>query len=180
MTAATAATRAQVIAAVLAASACAEGAEEVGGANAGRFVERVQARTGNRRGDPWCASWVFDVGERMATALGYVWPLPRTASCDALLRAARARGLLRAVPTAGDVFLVLRTDTDAIHTGFVVSVPAGQGHGFVTREGNTNPTGGREGYGVFRRQRGHSADRTRYAFIHWPAALVATAPTGAR
>lgn len=146
---------------VLRATAVTEGIEEVGGANRGRAVERIQKRTGNRAGDAWCASYVADVGSAM---LREQWPLPRTASCDHLLEHARKRGMLSPQPLPGAVFLVMKTPTDAIHTGFVTELLE---DGFATIEGNTNPAGGREGYGVFRRKRGHRDDRAKYAFIHW-------------
>lgn len=156
------------VAAVLRGAGRAEGVQEVGGVNAGLAVERILQRTGNRRGDAWCASWVYDVGEGM---LQVYWPLPRTASCDVLLAYARRRGLLSDVPKPGDVFLLLRAADDAIHTGFVTAVNAATGQ-FRTIEGNTNAGGSRDGYAVMRRERGGSGDSAirrgyTYAFIRW-------------
>lgn len=161
---------------VLGAAALMEGIVEVGGANAGHAVERIQKRTGNRKGDAWCASYVAEAG---AAFLARRWPLVLSGSCDDLLRQARKEGWLKDGPPAiGDVFLVMRTKTDAIHTGFVTGIsretPGRGPHtvAFDTIEGNTNPAGGREGYGVFRRVRGDADDRALkaglwYAFIHW-------------
>lgn len=121
--------------------------KEASGANDGPWVEAIQRVTGNRRGDPWCASFV-------AFVLGMAYrgknPLPATASCDVLLEWARKGGRLVDEPEPGDVFLVMRTPTDAVHTGFVTRVtPEVVG----TIEGNTGPGGTREGWGVFARER---------------------------
>lgn len=45
------------------------------GVNAGPYVERVQKRTGNKKGDAWCASYVIDVG---VCALGGMFPVIRS------------------------------------------------------------------------------------------------------
>lgn len=119
--------------------------------NDGPWVEAIQRVTGNRRGDPWCASYVSAV---LALAYGGAPPLPATASCDELLRHARRDGRLTSDPEAGDVFLVMRdgvlSGTDAIHTGFVTDVTL---DAVRTIEGNTNAGGSREGWGVFERVR---------------------------
>jgi hypothetical protein len=117
--------------------------------NDGAWVEAIQRVTGNKKGDAWCASYVSVV-----LALYYggpkKTPLPMTASCDVLLEHARKKKWLTHVPQADDVFLVMKSPTDAIHTGFVTSVdPTGIG----TIEGNTNDDGSRDGYGVFERRR---------------------------
>lgn len=116
-------------------------------ANDGPWVEAIQRVTGNRRGDPWCASFV-------AFVLGIAYqgknPLPATASCDRLLEHARARALLVTDPEPGDVFLVMKTPTDAVHTGFVTAVSP---VAVKTIEGNTNNDGSRDGWGVFARER---------------------------
>lgn len=168
-----------VVDAVLLVAEAMDGIEEAPGhRNSGRAVERIQRRTGNKRGDAWCASYVAEAGAR---ALGRRWPLPLTASCDELLKAARALGVVADHPLRGDVFLVMRTKDDAIHTGFVTKpLPAGPGAAtrtaFATVEGNTNPGGGREGYGVFPRTRGEPGDPSlragyTYLFVRWPAVV---------
>lgn len=139
--------------------------EQPAGSNAGQMVEAILASTGNSKGAPWCAAAVYFVGSRV---LGKDWPLPKTASCDILLEFARRNKLLVASPKRGDVFLILKTDTDAVHTGFVLDCfPQGK---FTTREGNTSdPTkpSTREGWGFFERTRGGPDDPTHYAFIRW-------------
>lgn len=133
--------------------------------NRGRFIEAMQFFTGGRAGDPWCADLVYYVG---AHVLGSVrWPLPRTGSCDEVLRFARARGILRERPARGHVFLVLKSETDAVHAGFVDGVF--DDASWRSREGNSNELGAREGIGVYANTRGTSVDTRRYVFVDWPA-----------
>lgn len=151
-----------------------EGAEEVGGDNMGRWVKRVLARVGLPAGNPWCAALVYDVGEGM---LGDHWTLPRTGSCDVLLEHARKRGILVDTPAVGDVFLLMRKEYDAIHTGAVTALL--EGGAFKTIEGNTNDDGSANGYCVLRRDRGGAVDRVLkrgyyYRFIRWHAPVGAT------
>ena len=120
---------------------------ETTGKNDGPWVEAIQRTTGNKKGDPWCASfvnWVLDIAYRDMN------PLPATASCDVLLEFARKNQLLTNTPQPGDVFLVMRTKNDAIHTGIVTEVRADT---IRTIEGNTNREGAREGNGVWARER---------------------------
>ena len=120
---------------------------ETTGKNDGPWVEAIQRTTGNKKGDPWCASfvnWVLDIAYRDMN------PLPATASCDVLLEYARKNQLLTSAPQPGDVFLVMRTKNDAIHTGIVTEVKADT---VKTIEGNTNREGAREGNGVWASER---------------------------
>jgi len=119
------------------------------GSNRGKRVEAMLRNTGLGGGYPWCAAAVATWG---IEALGKAWPVPHTADCDALLTWARRRGCLkRTDPQPGDIFLVLKSETDAIHTGIVVQ---GLANGQVlTWEGNTNNDGSREGYRVCQRRR---------------------------
>ena len=120
---------------------------ETTGKNDGPWVEAIQRTTGNKKGDPWCASfvnWVLDIAYRDMN------PLPATASCDVLLEFARKNQLLTNTPQPGDVFLVMRTKNDAIHTGIVTEVKADT---VKTIEGTTNREGAREGNGVWARER---------------------------
>lgn len=137
-----------------------EGIQEVGGQNRGRAVEIIQKFTGNGPGDAWCASFVARCGKQM---LGSDWKLPKTASCDVLLRFAQKNDVLFDKPERGAVFLRMRTPTDAIHTGFVEAIVSATE--WTAWEGNTNPHGGREGFGVFRRTRGK--EKPPYKFIYW-------------
>ena len=121
--------------------------KEATGANDGPWVEAVQRTTGNRRGDAWCASWVNFV---LQIAYSGRSPLPVTASCDVILEWARKHNRIVETPEPGDVFLVMRTPTDAVHTGFVSRETPST---VLTMEGNTNGGGSREGWGVFARER---------------------------
>lgn len=120
---------------------------ETTGKNDGPWVEAIQRTTGNKKGDPWCASFVNFV---LDIAYRDLNPLPSTASCDVLLEFAKKRGLLTDKPVPGDVFLVMNTPTDATHTGIVTEVFADR---VATIEGNTNRQGAREGNGVWARER---------------------------
>lgn len=127
--------------------------------NRGARVEALQRWSGGAPGQPWCAylvAFVLDIAFEGKS------PLPRTGSCDVLLETATRHGWLVPDPEAGDVFLVLKTPTDAVHTGFVTEV---LGDGTVrTLEGNTNDDGSRDGYGVFERVRPlHTL-----SYIHYP------------
>lgn len=135
--------------------------------NRGRFVDSIIEYAGGHPPESWCASFVYYCGR---IALGSAWPLPKTRSCDVLLEFARANRLLvtSPVPQRGDVFLVLNSDTDAHHTGFVESLRPDLGpQAFGTLEGNTNTDGSSNGIGVFRNVRNKVPGRTRYAFIRW-------------
>lgn len=137
------------------------------GSNRGPGVDDMLRACNTDVGQPWCAAFVGYVGRTM---LGSAWPLPVSASCDELLRSARARGLVLppgALPERGDVFLRLRSDTDADHTGFVTGLGA-EGT-FLSIEGNGNAEGGREGLGVVSNTRKLNG-ATRYAFVRWTAA----------
>jgi hypothetical protein len=121
--------------------------KETTGANDGPWVEAIQRITGNKKGDPWCASFVAFV---LNIAYKGKNPLPNTASCDVLLHTARRTGRITTEPAPGDLFLVMKDPNDAIHTGIVTAVSP---VAVKTIEGNTNSGGAREGWGVFARER---------------------------
>lgn len=141
-------------------------AEEPPGSNAGNEIEAIQRSTGNKRGDPWCASAVSLVGRTM---LETGWPVPNTASCDVMLEWARKFGRLRETPELGALFLVMKSVRDATHVGVVES--AFTGGSFRTLEGNAaDPTkpATREGTGAFEgRVRGTHNDLNKYLFVWW-------------
>jgi len=118
--------------------------------NAGPYVERVQRRTGNAKGDAWCASQVTDWG---VLAFGDAWPVRRTASCAQMGAWAASTGCLVEGPAhVGDLFLIWFPKLGRFaHVGLVTGVHA-DGR-ISTREGNTSGAGSREGWMV--------ADRTR-------------------
>lgn len=113
-------------------------------------------------GLPWCAAFVGQMGRQ---ALGHAWPVPRTASCAAIAAWAQetGRGLLTA-PVVGGLFLLWEAGLTPARFGHVGIVETVDATGFGSLEGNTNPGGSREGYGVFRRRR--LLDRTT-RFVRW-------------
>lgn len=130
--------------------------------NAGRWVEAIQRTGGCKKGDPWCAAFVSFV---LGIAFRDRPPLPYTASCDELLKSARRWGWDTDAPQAGDVFLVMKSKDDAIHTGFVTAV---EGALFRTIEGNASDPekpATREGWGVYERARQNTPGK--YVFIHY-------------
>lgn len=136
--------------------------EEPYGSNAGRWVEAMQRVANGEKSDPWCAAYVSFV---LGVAYKGRSPLPYTESCDEMLRAGIRWEWISDRPQVGDVFLVMRNPTDAIHTGFVTSVG---GNFFGTIEGNaSNPDqpATREGWGVFRRKREWKPEK--YKFIRY-------------
>lgn len=129
------------------------------GPNRGQVVEEYQHTTGNSKGDPWCASFVSWCGK---SALEADWPLVLSASCQALYEDAKKKGLVADHPRKGDVFVLWFPSLGRYaHTGLV---EAAVGKSIVTIEGNSNPSGGREGYGCFRRKR---AVDDGLRFIRW-------------
>lgn len=99
-------------------------------------------------GSPWCAAFVWSMGKQ---AVGVSWPVPRTGRVQDMVDWARPLNIIHEHPRLGDlVVLYFRSLSRYAHVGIVTAV-----HGDVcdTIEGNTNPSGGREGYGVFRRTR---------------------------
>lgn len=109
---------------------------EHGGPNAGVWVSTIQKVTGNAPPDSWCASFVSLC---LGLATGGNSPLPRTASCDVLLEAARGGGWLTDTPSVGDLFLRLNSPTDAHHTGFITRVDDDGTIGTIA--GNTSEDG---------------------------------------
>lgn len=158
-------TPADAITIFLKVAAATEGACEVG-ANAGPYVERVLKRTGNRKGDPWCAAQVTDWG---VIALGEQWPVKRSASVQQIAEWAQAKGVRYAVTMArpGDLFIIWFASLRRFaHIGVVTGVKDGK---VETIEGNTNAAGGREGWLVARKTRTlSSADR----ILRWTEAFV--------
>ncbi len=107
---------------------------------------------------PWCCSiavtWVPEFYPTI--------PILMTADCDALLAHGRNEKIIFKKPKVGDIFLRLASRFDANHAGLVTSDE------FDTIEGNTNPGGSREGYGVFERKRPITDS---YVFYRWAELL---------
>lgn len=128
---------------------------ERGGNNRGADVERLLTQVGRPPGDPWCAAYVYDAFRRACELIGGVPnPCPKTASVFRLWE--RAPAEFRAKdPLPGDVFVYLGAGGKG-HTGIVTDVT---GTHLITVDGNTqreydpNDPAGRDGGGVWRRQR---------------------------
>ena len=142
------------------------------GSNGGLEVEAYLRSTGLGKGNPWCAAFVNwciqEIGKQHNMDIAW----PKTASCDVILTFARRHDILFAQPEAGDVFLVMATQSDATHTGFVASVEGGK---FRTFEGNSNDEGSREGYEVASNNRPLTS---RFRFVRWGNLLPDAAPAG--
>lgn len=136
------------------------GVVEEGGPNCGKQVAEYLAATHCPPGLPWCAAFVAWCGLHS----GVPWPLAPVPGCMSLYADAKAKGLIAASPETGAVFLLWFPSLSRYaHTGFLEATGPTPGT-WTTIEGNTNPAGGREGYGVFRRTRRFGP---RDAFVHW-------------
>ncbi|MCP5158607.1 MAG: CHAP domain-containing protein [Gammaproteobacteria bacterium] len=135
--------------------------EDPPGSNRGARVEEYLASTGLAGGYPWCAAFVYWCFAQAARELGADNPCINTAGVlDHWNRAGQAgiRRITHAQAEAdplliqpGMIFILDTGDPGgAGHTGLVERVEGGK---LVTIEGNTNQAGGREGIGVFRRDR---------------------------
>jgi len=134
---------------------------EVGGDNRGPWV-RIYLDGHEGPGWRWCAGFVTFVMKQACMELGQSFPVEGSYSCDSLAYQAKHAGLF--VPGAelesgsaswadlgsAQIFLVRKTSTDWVHTGFSF---AGANTVFSTIEGNTNEDGSANGYEVARRTR---------------------------
>jgi hypothetical protein len=171
---------------VIAAAESLVGTREEGGDNRGPMIETFLRGVNQPPGTPWAAAFVHHVGfwSHFAPDVAVSsWPLPPTASCDALATFAKEHEILRNEPVAGDVFLIWHPPiAQFAHTGIVVRVGArgvlDGGTKWIdsdTIEGNSDAGEGRviggEMTGVVRRLRRFyppgdeqsAGDR----FIHW-------------
>jgi hypothetical protein len=117
---------------------------EVGGSNRGPWVRLYMK---GQEDQPWCAGFVTFILSQAAEAMGASMPIAGSLSCDQLAAQGKQANLLvgKEALRAGSIFLVRKTDTDWVHTGFVTEVKPDL---FRTVEGNTNDDGVREGYEV--------------------------------
>jgi lysozyme family protein len=135
--------------------------EDPPGSNRGTKVEAYLASVGLGGGHPWCAAFVYWCFEQAAKELGIDNPCIKTAGVLDHWSSARKQGIrcithiqashdpLMVQP--GMIFVIDTGDPGgAGHTGLVERVDGGK---LVTIEGNTNNKGGREGIGVFRRNK---------------------------
>jgi hypothetical protein len=116
--------------------------------------------TGVPIGLPWCAAYVTGVGRQ---ALGHAWPVIFSASVQRIVDWAISKDVLQDTPVKGDLFVIYFSRLKRFgHIGIVTDI--GQAGSIKTIEGNTNPGGSRDGWGVFKRDRKVTAN---YKFIRW-------------
>lgn len=117
--------------------------------NAGKDVEKFQKVIGGADREPWCVSFVQWVTQQVCNELGVRNPLPKTEHVQTLYTSVRAY-YRSPNPARGFAFIQRTRGTDNGHTGFckamaTLTIP--------TVEGNTNPSGSREGDGVYNNSR---------------------------
>lgn len=128
------------------------GVQEATGQNDGKQVEAYLHYTGNKKGEPWCASfvsWVFGKANYKA---------PRTAWSPALFPAGRLSKTAKPAMVFGIYFPKLKR---IAHCGII---ELQKENWLYTIEGNTDLTGGRTGGGVYKRWR-HA--RTIQCYADW-------------
>lgn len=129
------------------------GVREATGKNDGAAVEAYLTYTGNKKGEPWCASFVSWVYGKAG------FKQPRTAWSAALF----PKNRLINAPLPASIFGIYYPKLKRIaHCGLVASV---RKHWVYTIEGNTNVDGSREGSGVHRKLR-HQRSIALYADWH--------------
>lgn len=124
--------------------------------NRGPYVERVLAYTNTEAGNPWCASQFSRWG---GECFKEAWPLPRSASVQALVNAAKARGLFYAAtgrgdgaPRIGDGYVLWSKEHGRYaHIGLVIAT--GKGLAIRGRDGNTSGAGERDGWLAWEKDR---------------------------
>jgi hypothetical protein len=135
--------------------------------NEGREVEEFQRWCGGTKGDSWCADF-------QSYTQDHVWlhfPLARNGSCQGLRNEAAKLGWLMkrgTLPLKGDLGLVIDVSKNHAHHIFSVSGDTRADHTFNSIEGNTNPAGGSNGYGVFERTSRRTNGTNVYEYIRLP------------
>lgn len=139
---------------------------ELGGANRGPWV-RMYMKGSEGESMLWCAGFVSFVLQQAAEKAGRSAPIAGSFGCDELARQAKDAGRFvsgKAV-ASGDpgfaalgacgIFLVRKTASDWIHTGFAFE---GDAESFLSIEGNTDHKGSANGFEVARRTRRSGAN----------------------
>lgn len=129
-------------------------------------IREFQKVTGNAPPDSWCMSFqmwsLFQVFGKDRFP-----PLPKSGRVQTVREAAQKLGWITKAPASGAIGLLIDNARDHAHHTFLVTGEMTGIYEFPTVEGNTNPDGGREGYGVFARKRKLHGSLT-YEFIHFP------------
>ena len=133
---------------------------ELGGENCGPWVRAYCGSDGEDM--KWCAGFVTFVLKQACSLSGHPMPVSGSVSCDTLAAQAKANGNFVRGKDLTDgtigwddlgkcqVFLVRRTASDWIHTGFSFE---GAAEVFKTIEGNTDHNGSSNGFEVAARTR---------------------------
>ena len=115
--------------------------------------------TGVGVGLPWCAAYVTGVGRQ---ALGHAWPVIFSASVQSMVDWAIKKEILKDDPQKGDLFVIYFPSLKRYaHVGIVQEVLDGK---IKTIEGNTNPGGSRDGWGIYERTRTIAST---FKYIRW-------------
>lgn len=145
------------------------GLEEVGGDNQGPAVGTFLRAADLPPGAPWCAAFVNFCAE-MAQVLKNEWSPLEQVKREGYVQDyyAWADRHSRLIPFdqvgPGDLFLIwFHSKGRYAHIGFVLAVHHDSGL-YTTVEGNTNETGGREGYMVASRPR---KPASKDVFVRW-------------
>lgn len=133
------------------------GVRETGGPNRGPEVEKYLASLGLAPGNSYCLAMVFWCFSEACMRRNERNPLVKTGSVIAHWEAAAAPVKVTTEMTRDDLDLVKPGAIFCIdhgnrrgHCGFVLEV---RPYGLATIEGNTSPSGGRNGDGVYQRSR---------------------------
>lgn len=143
--------------------------------NEGPEVEIFQKWCYGKKGDSWCADF-------QCYTWDHVWPklpLARSGSCQNLRqKAAKLGWLLKrgTAPRKGDVGFVIDVKKNHAHHIFSVTGDPRPDKTFDTVEGNTNPAGGSNGFGVFERATRRMGGTTTYEFMRFPRQKAAPQP----
>jgi hypothetical protein len=139
--------------------------------NRGDEIDGWNRRVGNQLGDPWCAAFAWCMGDDLFKDR---WPVVRSGGCQMIYDFAHRKDILRTTPMPGDLVLFWHASLGRwAHVGLVdVLLPFGAGFTYVS--GNTNPAGGREGYGCFVRTLEVQTPSPHLAFVRWT--LLTTSP----
>jgi hypothetical protein len=132
--------------------------EQPRGSNRGPEVDQYIRSVGLNPADasyPWCACFLYWVFDQAAKLKRIENPLPKTAGVHVLWNKGK--------DTEANVIYPSNADSTTVKPGMIFMIDTGGGHGhaglvcqaagdhLITIEGNTNPGGSSEGYGVFRR-----------------------------
>lgn len=130
--------------------------EDPPGSNKGQKVEEYQASAGIPAGTFWCAAFLYWCFQKASENLSRKNPVLRTGHCMTHWNNTKGKKIAAAdavnkpsLVKPGHLFIINTGGTHG-HTGIIEKVEGGFIH---TIEGNTDPTGGRNGIGVFKNTR---------------------------